>query len=160
AEEKIGCATIKAPLSYLGSKVDGLMSHVQSWNEIVNNLVAYLSNWKMKTLSIVPMKVLQRMESIRCHFFNGVDHNGKKLIWVKWSKVLASKEKGGLGVSSFYELNKALLFKYCLRDATQELRYEFDWFYSQKDRVYALKTYKNDTVVAKMSHVNVGYCLR
>ncbi|GJW65045.1 hypothetical protein Tco_0116929 [Tanacetum coccineum] len=35
-----------------GSKVGGLMSHVQSWNEIVNNLVARLSNWKMKTLSI------------------------------------------------------------------------------------------------------------
>ncbi|GJX53984.1 hypothetical protein Tco_0282353 [Tanacetum coccineum] len=41
-------------------------------------------------------KVLPRMESIRCYFFNGVDHNGKKPIWVKWSKVLASKEKGGL----------------------------------------------------------------
>ncbi|GJY13396.1 hypothetical protein Tco_0382705 [Tanacetum coccineum] len=27
----------------------------------------------------VPMKVLQRMESIRCHFFNGVDHNDGKL---------------------------------------------------------------------------------
>ncbi|GJV28212.1 RNA-directed DNA polymerase, eukaryota, reverse transcriptase zinc-binding domain protein [Tanacetum coccineum] len=83
--------------------------------EIVNNLVARLSNWKMKTLSIggrltllnlvlgsmpiyhmslfkVPMKVLPRMESIRCYFFNGVDHNGKK------PKVLASKEKGGLGI--------------------------------------------------------------
>ncbi|GJZ43651.1 hypothetical protein Tco_0590906 [Tanacetum coccineum] len=32
----------------------------------------------------VPMKVLQRMESIRCHFFNGVDHNGKKPIWWVW----------------------------------------------------------------------------
>ncbi|GKE53380.1 hypothetical protein Tco_1488536 [Tanacetum coccineum] len=36
------------------------------------------------------------MESIRCHFFNGVDQNGKKPIWVKWNKVLASKEKGGI----------------------------------------------------------------
>ncbi|GJU85567.1 hypothetical protein Tco_1293113 [Tanacetum coccineum] len=47
-----------------------------------------------------PMKVLQKMESIHCHFFNGVDHNGKKPIWVKWSKVQAFKEKGGLGLSA------------------------------------------------------------
>nr|GFA19745.1 RNA-directed DNA polymerase, eukaryota, reverse transcriptase zinc-binding domain protein [Tanacetum cinerariifolium] len=45
----------------------------------------------------VPMKALQRMESIRCYFFNGVDQIGKKPMWVKWGKVLASKEKGGLG---------------------------------------------------------------
>ncbi|GKC62604.1 hypothetical protein Tco_1095202 [Tanacetum coccineum] len=39
--------------------------------------------------------------------------NGKKPIWVKWNKVLASKEKEGLGVSSFYALiNRALLFKW------------------------------------------------
>ncbi|GKC55443.1 hypothetical protein Tco_1078188, partial [Tanacetum coccineum] len=52
AATKIGCAMLKAPFSYLGSKVSGLMSRVQSWNEMVNNLVARLSNWKMKTLSI------------------------------------------------------------------------------------------------------------
>ncbi|GJY85019.1 RNA-directed DNA polymerase, eukaryota [Tanacetum coccineum] len=56
----------------------------------------------------VPTKVLLNMESIRCHLFNGIEHNGKKPIWVKWNKVLASKEKGGLGVSSFYALNRAL----------------------------------------------------
>ncbi|GJT71754.1 RNA-directed DNA polymerase, eukaryota, reverse transcriptase zinc-binding domain protein [Tanacetum coccineum] len=56
----------------------------------------------------------------RCHFFNGVEHNGKKQIWVKWSKVLASKEKGGLGVSSLYALNGALLFKWVWRFRTQQ----------------------------------------
>ncbi|GJU12536.1 hypothetical protein Tco_1134932 [Tanacetum coccineum] len=99
AAAKIGCATLKAHLSYIGSKVGGLMSRVQSYNKIVNNLVARLSKWKMKTLSIgdrlmllklvigsmpiyhmslfkVPMKILQIMESIGCYFFNGVDHNG------------------------------------------------------------------------------------
>ncbi|GKD38567.1 hypothetical protein Tco_1258774 [Tanacetum coccineum] len=119
AANKIGCAVLKVPFSYLGSKVGCLMSRTQSWNEIVNNILARLSKWKMKTLSIggrltllksvlgslpiyhmslfkVISKVLHKMESIRCHFFNGVEHNGKKQIWVKWSKVLASKENGGL----------------------------------------------------------------
>ncbi|GJV63533.1 RNA-directed DNA polymerase, eukaryota, reverse transcriptase zinc-binding domain protein [Tanacetum coccineum] len=191
AAAKIGCATLEAPFSYLGSKVGGLMSRIQSWNEIVNNLVARLSNWKMKTLSIgdrltllksvlgsmpiyhmslfkVPMKVLQRMESIRCHFFNGVDHNGKKPIWVKWCKVLASKEKGGLGVSSFYALNRALLFKWVWRFRTQRSSLwamEDVWrgdgaFKSLYPIIYALETCKNVTVAVKMSHKNVGYSLR
>ncbi|PWA74185.1 hypothetical protein CTI12_AA253250 [Artemisia annua] len=56
--------------------------------------------------------VLKKMESIRSHFFNGVDHNARKLSLVKWNNVLASKEKGGRGVSSFYALNRALIFKW------------------------------------------------
>ncbi|GJZ06469.1 hypothetical protein Tco_0540262 [Tanacetum coccineum] len=52
---------------------------------------------KSKLIGILVVNVIvdqaARMESIRCHFFNGVDHNGKK------PKVLASKEKGGLGIN-------------------------------------------------------------
>ncbi|GJY80765.1 RNA-directed DNA polymerase, eukaryota, reverse transcriptase zinc-binding domain protein [Tanacetum coccineum] len=143
AAKKIGCAILQVPFSYLGSKVGCLMSRIQSWSEIVNNILTRLSKWKLKTLSIggrltllksvlgslpiyhmslfkVPAKVLLNMESIRCHFFNGIEHNGKKPIWVKWNKVLASKEKGGLGVSSFYALNRALLFKWVWRFCTQQ----------------------------------------
>ncbi|GKB21255.1 RNA-directed DNA polymerase, eukaryota [Tanacetum coccineum] len=39
----------------------------------------------------------------------------KKIAWVSWSKVLASKSNGGLGVSSFYALNRGLLFKWIWR---------------------------------------------
>ncbi|GJX40089.1 L-tryptophan--pyruvate aminotransferase 1 [Tanacetum coccineum] len=38
--------------------------------------------WKMKTLSIVPKKVLQILENIRCHFFHGIENNERKPIWV------------------------------------------------------------------------------
>ncbi|GJX92547.1 RNA-directed DNA polymerase, eukaryota, reverse transcriptase zinc-binding domain protein [Tanacetum coccineum] len=121
AANRIGCGVLKAPFAYLDR----------------------LSKWKMKTLSIggrltllkavlgsmpiyhmsifkVPMKVLQRMESIRSRFFSGVDLNSKKSIWVKWSKVLCSKEKGGLGVSSLYALNRALMCKWVWRFTTQK----------------------------------------
>ncbi|GKB63832.1 RNA-directed DNA polymerase, eukaryota [Tanacetum coccineum] len=87
AVAKIGCVTLKTPFNYLGLKVGGLMSRLQSWNEIVESIATRLSRWKLKTLSIggiltllksvlgaipiyhmsifkVPMKVLQRMESI------------------------------------------------------------------------------------------------
>ncbi|GKE38079.1 hypothetical protein Tco_1461484 [Tanacetum coccineum] len=55
------------------------------------------------------------MESIRSRFFNGVENNEKKMSWVRWKSVLASKEKGSLGVLSFYVLNRALLFKWVWR---------------------------------------------
>ncbi|GJR58434.1 RNA-directed DNA polymerase, eukaryota, reverse transcriptase zinc-binding domain protein, partial [Tanacetum coccineum] len=74
--------------------------------------VALKSPFSYLGSKIVPMKVLQRMESIRCHFFNGTDLGGKKSMWVKWKNVLASKGKGGLGVSSLYVLNRALMFKW------------------------------------------------
>ncbi|GJS15443.1 RNA-directed DNA polymerase, eukaryota [Tanacetum coccineum] len=53
-------------------------------------------------------------------FFNGVDLGSKKSIWLKWNSVLASKEKGGLGVSSLYALNRAIMFKYVWRFTTQK----------------------------------------
>nr|GEY08873.1 RNA-directed DNA polymerase, eukaryota, reverse transcriptase zinc-binding domain protein [Tanacetum cinerariifolium] len=44
----------------------------------------------------------------------------KKSIWVKWNNVLTSKEKGGLGVSNLYALNRALMFKWVWRFTTQK----------------------------------------
>ncbi|GKA00831.1 hypothetical protein Tco_0673496 [Tanacetum coccineum] len=118
AANKIGCLTLKSPFSYLGIKVGGLMSRVNSWDKVVDSLYARLSKWKMKTLSIggrltllksvlgsmpiyymslfkVPSQVLKKMEAIRSHFFNGAEAHENKMCWVKWNRVLASKEKGG-----------------------------------------------------------------
>ncbi|GKA19533.1 RNA-directed DNA polymerase, eukaryota [Tanacetum coccineum] len=55
------------------------------------------------------------MEAIRRNFFNGAQDNDKKITWVKWTKVLSAKKYGGLGVSSFFALNRALLFKWVWR---------------------------------------------
>ena len=100
--------------------------------------VTRLSKWKMKSLSIggrltllksvlgsmtifhmsifkVPMGVLRTLESIRSHFFNGHDLGSNKASWIGWKKVLAFKDKGGLGVSSLYALNRSLMFKWIWR---------------------------------------------
>nr|GEW33453.1 RNA-directed DNA polymerase, eukaryota, reverse transcriptase zinc-binding domain protein [Tanacetum cinerariifolium] len=74
------------------------MSRIQSWNEIVDNMIARHLLWKMKTLSI----------------------DSKKVLWVKWNNVSASIEKGGLGVSSLYSLNRALMFKWIWRFTTHK----------------------------------------
>ncbi|GJV88665.1 RNA-directed DNA polymerase, eukaryota [Tanacetum coccineum] len=121
-----------------GVMVGGNSSTLQAWDDTIGKLKARLSNWKLKTLSVggrltllksvlgstpiynmsiykVPKSVLQTMESIRRNFFNGVQCDERKIVWIKWAKVLASKKYGGLGVSSFYALNRALLFKWVWR---------------------------------------------
>ncbi|GKA60238.1 RNA-directed DNA polymerase, eukaryota [Tanacetum coccineum] len=131
-----------------GSKVGGVMSKFTAWSEVVDRVKNRLSKWKMNTLSIggrltllksvlgsmpifhmslfkVPSGVLNILESIRSHFFNGHDTNSKKASWVKWKSVLAPKERGGLGVSSLYALNRGLLFKWIWR------------FYSQKSSLWS-----------------------
>ncbi|GJT94735.1 putative RNA-directed DNA polymerase [Tanacetum coccineum] len=49
----------------------------------------------------------------------GVDLKDRKISLIKWDNVLASKGKCGLGVSSFYALNRALIFKWIWRFRTQ-----------------------------------------
>ncbi|GKC00348.1 hypothetical protein Tco_0986484 [Tanacetum coccineum] len=212
AARKIGCVTLKTPFIYLGSKVGGLMSRVQSWNEMVEGMVARLSKWKMKTLLIegrlnliksvlglmpiyhmslfkVPMKVLQHTESIRSHFFNGVERVGKKPIWVKWKNVFASKEKGGLGVSSLYALNRALMFKWVWQffshssslwarflkaihaqdgNIGKKVKSSYPSIWLDivhevdmfKYRVYALELCKSIDIASKMAQSNLGHSFR
>nr|GEX70656.1 RNA-directed DNA polymerase, eukaryota, reverse transcriptase zinc-binding domain protein [Tanacetum cinerariifolium] len=138
AAMKLGCLVLKAPFLYLGSMVGGAMSKANAWSEVVDRVKNRLSKWKMKTLSIggrltlrksvlgsmsifhmsmfkVPSGVLRSLESLRSHFFNGHDTNSRKASYVKWKTVLASKERGGLDVSSLYALNRGLLFKWIWR---------------------------------------------
>nr|GEX40318.1 RNA-directed DNA polymerase, eukaryota [Tanacetum cinerariifolium] len=83
------------------------------------------------SLFMVPKTALNKMEGMRRNFFNGMQDGERKIAWVKWSKVLAAKKHGGLGVSSFFALNRALLVKW--------LKYLFP-------RLYALESIKESSV--------------
>ncbi|GKB12941.1 RNA-directed DNA polymerase, eukaryota [Tanacetum coccineum] len=138
AATNLGCAIMKAPFKYLGVMVGGNMSRIDAWDETLSNLRSRLSKWKSKTLSIggrltllksvlgsspiyamslykVPKSVLSSMEAIRRNFFYGSQEADKNITWVKWSKVLAAKQFGGLGVSSLFSLNRALLMRWVWR---------------------------------------------
>ncbi|GJS84331.1 RNA-directed DNA polymerase, eukaryota, reverse transcriptase zinc-binding domain protein [Tanacetum coccineum] len=138
AAKSIGCSILHTPFNYLGVKVGGIMSRLSSWDDVIAKLSARLSKWKLKSLSIggrltliksvlsslplyymssfkVPKGVLSKMESIRRNFFNGVENAEKKMSLIGWNKILASKKNGGLGVSSFFAYNRALLFKWIWR---------------------------------------------
>ncbi|GJT28614.1 RNA-directed DNA polymerase, eukaryota, reverse transcriptase zinc-binding domain protein [Tanacetum coccineum] len=100
AANKIGCMDINLPFSYLGINIGGRLTLLKAMLGLTP--LYYMSMFK------VPIQVLKKLESICCHFFNGVDPNVRKMTFVKWNNVLASKEKGGLGVPSFYGVIKAL----------------------------------------------------
>nr|GEW86601.1 RNA-directed DNA polymerase, eukaryota, reverse transcriptase zinc-binding domain protein [Tanacetum cinerariifolium] len=142
AASKLGCLILRTPFLYLGTRVGDNMSRVIAWKGVVEKVRSRLSRWKLKTLSIggrftllksvlgsmpifhmyifkVSASVLQSLESIRSHFFNGHVPSSNKASWVKWSKVMTTKAKGGLGVSSLYALNRGLLLKWVWRFYTQ-----------------------------------------
>ncbi|GJT13682.1 RNA-directed DNA polymerase, eukaryota [Tanacetum coccineum] len=143
AAASLGCSVMKTPFNYLGIMVGGNMSLVKSWDETVHKLTKRLSKWKLKTLSIggrltllksvlgstpiynmsifkVPKTVLNKMENLRRNFFNGIQEGDRKITWVKWHTVLAAKKFGGLGVSSFFALNRGLLAKWVWRFLSQD----------------------------------------
>nr|GEV80527.1 RNA-directed DNA polymerase, eukaryota, reverse transcriptase zinc-binding domain protein [Tanacetum cinerariifolium] len=106
ASMKLGCLVLKTPFTYLGSIVGGNMSWKQSWIETVDKIKKRLSKWKMNTLSIGgPLTLIKSV---------------KKVTWVNWKKALASKDRGGLGISSLYAMNRGLLLKWVWRFITQK----------------------------------------
>nr|GEZ78703.1 RNA-directed DNA polymerase, eukaryota, reverse transcriptase zinc-binding domain protein [Tanacetum cinerariifolium] len=85
--------------------IDGHMSRIKSWDVVINKTHSRLSKWKMKVLSIggrltllksvlgstpiyymslfkAPIHVINKLEAIRSHFFNGVDPNVQKMTFV------------------------------------------------------------------------------
>nr|GEV95984.1 hypothetical protein [Tanacetum cinerariifolium] len=68
----------------------------------------------------VPKGILNSMEAIRSKFFNGMEPWKNKITWAAWNKVSTSKENGGLGVSSYHALNRALLLKWVWRFISQD----------------------------------------
>ncbi|GJS28073.1 RNA-directed DNA polymerase, eukaryota [Tanacetum coccineum] len=86
----IGCSIMKNKFRYLGIMVGDCMSRFKAWEDVV-------------------IKLRNRAEL-----------SEKKITWVAWDKVLASKKKGGLGVSSYYALNRALLLKWVWRFVPNE----------------------------------------
>ncbi|GJX72551.1 RNA-directed DNA polymerase, eukaryota, reverse transcriptase zinc-binding domain protein [Tanacetum coccineum] len=139
----IGCSIMETNFRYLGVMVGECMSRHKAWDDVVAKLRQHISKWKTKTLSIggrltllksvlgasplysmsifkVPKGVLKVMESIWSNFFKGADPSENKISWVAWDKILASKKKGGLGVSSYYALNRGLLLKWVWRFVSQD----------------------------------------
>nr|GEX12594.1 RNA-directed DNA polymerase, eukaryota [Tanacetum cinerariifolium] len=106
AAARIGCGTLNIPFYYLGAKVGGCMSKIQSWNEIVDKMVKRLSKWKMKTLSIGGQLTLLR----RCLVGNGWNTRfwedcwrGEVRLKDKFPRMYALEKNKGISVANKLE---------------------------------------------------------
>ncbi|KAJ0510703.1 putative RNA-directed DNA polymerase [Helianthus annuus] len=132
------CKKGSFPFSYLGLQVGANMSLARYWNTILDTFRNRLSIWKAKNLSIggrvtllksvlnslptyyfslyrAPESVLEALDKIRRVFFWGGSEEKAKLNWVKWQKVIAPVEYGGLGLGSLKDANLAMLAKWWWR---------------------------------------------
>nr|GEZ01824.1 RNA-directed DNA polymerase, eukaryota, reverse transcriptase zinc-binding domain protein [Tanacetum cinerariifolium] len=107
----------------------------------------------------VPLSVLRMLESIRSHFFNVHELRSNKATWVKWNSMLASKEKGGLGVNVFD------FMRLKLGNGDTTAFWEDNWIGGNvlKDlypRIYALETGKSVTVSKKLTDSSLDNSFR
>ncbi|KAJ0853546.1 putative RNA-directed DNA polymerase [Helianthus annuus] len=132
------CKTGTFPFTYLGLPVGANMNLVKNWRPIIERFEEKLTLWKARTLSFggrvtlieavlgnlpsyflslfcAPIQVLKQLEKIRRKFLWGGCMEKSKVSWVPWFKVVAPKNKGGLGIGSLASTNKALMIKWCVR---------------------------------------------
>ncbi|GJZ67405.1 hypothetical protein Tco_0630645 [Tanacetum coccineum] len=133
-----GCSASNFPLHYLGLPIGTNMNRISSWNVLIDRFKNRLSGWKANMLSSggrltliksvlgslgiyyfsifkAPKAVLKVIESLCASFFWGATGDTKKLAWKKWSTILASLDKGRLGVGSLKAFNISLLLKWRCR---------------------------------------------
>ncbi|GJZ86800.1 hypothetical protein Tco_0658410 [Tanacetum coccineum] len=79
------CSTCSMPFTYLGLPIGVNMNRLNSWQGMIDKFDKRLSKWKANLLSIGGRSTLVKA---------GVDKDTKKIAWVKWENILASREKG------------------------------------------------------------------
>lgn len=57
-------------------------------------------------------KVIKEMVQIQRKFLGGGSEDGRKIAWVRWSRVCLPKESGGLGIRNMEIFNIVLLGKW------------------------------------------------
>ncbi|GJR76425.1 RNA-directed DNA polymerase, eukaryota, reverse transcriptase zinc-binding domain protein [Tanacetum coccineum] len=88
-----------------GLKINIHKSNVYGIGMLIDQFKARLSGWKANLLSVGGRLTL--IKSVQ-----GGSDDSRKLAWVKWSNILASLDKGGLGIGSLKAFNLSLLLKW------------------------------------------------
>nr|GEY29417.1 RNA-directed DNA polymerase, eukaryota, reverse transcriptase zinc-binding domain protein [Tanacetum cinerariifolium] len=78
---------------------------------LVSSVLGPLGTYYL-SLFPMPITVCKKLESIRARFFWRSDGSTKKLHWIAWNSVTASKRNGGHGIGSLFSLNRALIQKW------------------------------------------------
>ncbi|GJT31998.1 hypothetical protein Tco_0922417 [Tanacetum coccineum] len=130
-----GCKSHSLPFVYLGLPVGMNMSRIKGWGPILTKFKNRLSKWKASMLSIggrstlvssvlgalgiyylslfpMPVNIANSLEAMKAKFFWGSTDDERKMQWIEWKFVLASKKYGGLGIGSLQALNISLIQKW------------------------------------------------
>ena len=137
---ELGCKVGSLPTPYLGLPLGAKHKALGVWDSIEERFRKRLASWKIQyiskggratlirsTLSSLPIyylslfrmpqKVCARLERIQMQFLWGGSDHEKKISLVKWATVCTDKRKGGIGIKSFSNMNKAVLSKWSWRFA-------------------------------------------
>ncbi|GKA63453.1 hypothetical protein Tco_0763059 [Tanacetum coccineum] len=96
---------VVSPFAYLGLPIGVNMHLTANWQPLIDRFRAKLSTWKANTLSIGGRLTL--IKSV----LGSESGEKKKMAWFRWENILASFDKGGLGIGSLKAFNLALLQK-------------------------------------------------
>ncbi|KAJ9557129.1 hypothetical protein OSB04_011743 [Centaurea solstitialis] len=103
----------KAAVYVIGYSCWSKHDSIQAWKTLCERFTTKLSRWNAKMLSIrAKLILLKSVLGSVWVLLNVVDIGERKLHWMTWSRVLASKEDGGSGVGSLSSFNIAMLFKW------------------------------------------------
>ncbi|GJX15682.1 RNA-directed DNA polymerase, eukaryota, reverse transcriptase zinc-binding domain protein [Tanacetum coccineum] len=108
-----GCASGSLPFIYLGLPIGSNMNLIANWQFMIDRFRRRMSTWKANMLI-----GYKKSRSLRASFFWGGSGENKKMTWIKWDNILASHDKGGLGIGSLKAFNLALLQKWRWRLVT------------------------------------------
>ncbi|XP_052625816.1 uncharacterized protein LOC128132862 [Lactuca sativa] len=109
---RIGCAASMLPFSHLGIPAKRLS--VGGRLTLVKSVLGSLGSYLMSAF-LAPISVLKVLESLRARFFWGADIDERRMHWVRWDRVLTSRDDGGLGIGSLFSFNRALIFRWWWR---------------------------------------------
>ncbi|GJS20918.1 hypothetical protein Tco_0449550 [Tanacetum coccineum] len=97
-----GCEAGFFPFTYLGLPIGSNMSRIANWQPLIDRLrLDYRLEGQPSLYWWLPYS----------HQICARSEDSKKLAWVKWSNILASLDKGGLGVGSLKAFNMSLFIE-------------------------------------------------